>query len=1179
MSHRWNRLARSLASLSLPLLSILGSATAAFAAETAPHSGAVPQITQRVDSSSYVTLKGNTYPLGAKALDRGVLPPATPAQRLLLVLKRPAEQEAALEQFLSDAHTPGSPNFHKWLTPAQFGAQFGPADSDVQAVVAWLQSQGFAVAGVSGGKTAIEFSGTTGQIQSAFRAAIHQYSVAGVVHMANASDPQIPAALAPVVAGISSLNDFRARPLSHVLGQATYNLKTHTAVPQWTYPEMGGTTFPLAPEDFSVQYNTKPLLNSGITGQGQTIGIVNNSNINLDLVAAFRSLFQLPASAPQIVLDGNDPGINGDAVEAYLDVEWAGATAPGAAIKLYVGGGTALQDGITLASLRAVDENSVPIISVSFGLCEAFLGSSGNALISSIWQQAAAQGQTVLVASGDSGSAGCDDPNTVTVAKDGLQVSGYASTPYNVAVGGTDFYYSSWNSGNAQTIANQVDGFWAQNNDPSLGSLQSRIPEQPWDDSQFGDNVGGYNPKFPTITGSGGGVSNCATSTQDAAGNITCTGGVPQPAWQVGAGVPIGGGRAIPDISLFAADGLNYSYYPICAQALDCTVQTAQNAPQISGVGGTSAATPAMAGVMALIVQKYGRQGQANYVLYPLAAQHSSVFHDVTVGSNNEPCTQGSNNCSQDTNGDGFFSLQNYAATTGYDLATGLGSVDANALVTNWNSITFQGSTTTLAISPTSFPHGTKVSLTSNVSSTTGAAVQDGSVAFLTNNSNPVNIGQGAASVVNGTVTATTTGLPGGTYQLYARYSGGGTYGPSQSAPQTLTVTPENSTLTLNALTPDANGNPVSITTALPYGTLISADATILSATAPTNQVNGIATGTVVFQDGSAPAVTTNVNRNSQAEYLPSAPGYFAVGQHSITASYSGDPSFSASKAGPVAFTVAKANTTLTAAASTTGTGYTVVVVPGVPPTGATAPSGTITVTSNGQTVGTPVPVTATTDPKTGGSEGTATVTIPAGSVAVALTYSGDGNYNGSTGQVGASYTVAATTPALTIAAPGQSATTAVSITPLNGFTGVVALTCSVTGPAGAQNAPSCSLSPTSVTIGSGPASSALTVTTTAASGAVAHPLARNEGRWYLAGGATLACVFLFGLPAKRRRWQGMLGVFLLIAALGALGCGGGSSTPKPPKTPGTTAGSYTVNISAANGANTSATSVTVTVQ
>ena len=283
-------------------------------------------------------------------------------------------------------HTPGTASFHKWLTPEQFGEQFGPSDQDVQTIEDWLQTQGFQVLKVNPGKQTLEVAGTVGALQQAFHTSIHKYEVNGEQHYANAVAPEIPVALAPVLGGFVSLNNFHVRHYSHFLGSAQYDPKTHRAIPEWTLPGGSlGNTFAVAPEDFATQYDVTPLYNAAkpLNGTGQTIAIINESNININFVNNFRTLFGLPASTPQVIIDGNDPGIdgannpdglNGASAEAYLDVEWSGAVAPGATIDLVIAGDTSVAPGLYLAAERAVYSNIAPVMSISFGAMRIFAG-------------------------------------------------------------------------------------------------------------------------------------------------------------------------------------------------------------------------------------------------------------------------------------------------------------------------------------------------------------------------------------------------------------------------------------------------------------------------------------------------------------------------------------------------------------------------------------------------------------------------------------------------------------------------------------------------------------------------------------------------------------------------------------------------------------------------------------
>ncbi len=686
---------------------------------------AVPLVAQAIDETQVVRLHGSVHPLAQPRYDRGAVPDAFPAERVLLLLNRPAERESALQEFLGEVHRRESTSHHQWLTPQEFGERFGPADSDIQAVANWLREQGFNVAKVTKSKQFLEFSGTAAQLRQALHTEIHQYDVEGETHYANASELSIPEALAPLVRGISPLHDFRAKPYIQLTGRALYSRANNKAMPLWTFPTPGAANpdfFLLAPEDFAAQYDLGPLYAAGLDGTGQTIGIINESNVDVSLVSAYQQLFGLPNNPTQVVIDGQDPGtLAGPDVEAYLDVEVSGSVAPKATVNLYISDGGNLQDPVSLAAIRAVEDNQASVLSVSFGNCEPFLGNAGNQFWAALWEQAAAQGQTVLVASGDAGPLcffGYSSPT----------VSGIASTPWNVAVGGTDFYYSDYATGGAS-----AGSLWNQTNDSNLGSLKAPLPEQVWNDA-YGLDVIPHAEPFAA----GGGTSNCSTITTTGTSS-TCASGYAKPNWQSGPGVPADSVRDLPDVSLFASSGADLSAYPICAFAGECAAGAGAQA-LIEVAGGTSASTPAMAGIMALVNQKYGRQGQANFTLYPLAQQKPAAFHDVTLGSNSVPCSQGTTDCVQ--NASGHYATTVYSAGPGYDLASGLGSVDANVLVNNWNSITFKPTTTSLQLSSANITHGMPVTVSTSVAASSGTGTPTGGVAILTDSPLPSNQSQ-----------------------------------------------------------------------------------------------------------------------------------------------------------------------------------------------------------------------------------------------------------------------------------------------------------------------------------------------------------------------------------------------------------------------------------------------------
>jgi hypothetical protein len=837
-------------------------------------------VTQPIDETRVVRLQGSVHPLTKAGNDRGAVPDAMPAGRIVLLLSRPAEQEMALQQFLKDIHNRRSANYHKWITPEQFGEQFGPTDTDIQTAVSWLQSHGFNVAKTSKSRQFIEFSGTAGQLRDALHTEIHRYDVEGETHYANAEEISIPSALTSLVRAVSPLNNFRAKPYVKVAGSAAYSHIAHKATPLWTVQNPFGTSNPnaflLAPGDFATQYDVTPLYQAGVNGSGETIGIINESNIDISLVNNYRELFGLPVNPTQLVIDGGDPGtLGGIDVEAYLDVELSGAIAPNATVNLYISSGGDLQDPLALAAIRAVEDNQASVLSVSFGQCEGSLENGGNQFWSELWQQAAAQGQTVLVASGDTGPY-C---NGVFFKS----VSGFASTPWNVAVGGTDFFYSDYATGGASAAT-----LWDQTNDSKLGSLKGPLPEQVWNDP-FGLDIISNGLQRGEIAAGGSGVSSCSTLSSSG-----CIRGYAKPSWQTGPGVPTDGVRDLPDVSLFASNGANLSAYPICAFAGEC-ITNANGVSEVLLIGGTSASAPAMAGIMALVDQKFGRQGQANFTLYPLAQQKPAAFHDITVGSNDSPCQSGSIDCALNANGS--FATTVYSAGPGFDLASGLGSVDANLLVNNWNTITLLPTTTAFSLSSSNIKHGTPVTVTTSVAPTSGSGTPSGAVAIFTSSTLPAGQAQTVFTLNGSKATSSIDSFPGGSYNLTASYSGDGVFRASTSPPVALNVTPENSNINfsvLNGQTAFGSGGSIQ------YNSPLSLNVQPSGVSAPSGKTNGNATGSATFTVDSTTAIVA-LDAAGIASWIPPA---LAPGNHASGATYSGDASFNASAANPVHFTV-----------------------------------------------------------------------------------------------------------------------------------------------------------------------------------------------------------------------------------------------------------------------------------
>jgi len=660
-------------------------------------------IRQAIDETRLVTLMGNTRPEATRQNDAGPVE-ADLHLDMYLQLKRSPEQDLAARQFVESLTDKASPNFHKWIAAAEYGRRFGAAAEDIATVSRWLESHGFTVNGVAANNMVIGFSGNAGQVREALHTEIHYLDVAGKRHFANMSDPRIPEALLPAVTGVVSLHNFRPQPMF---------------VPKEQYTVNSSTT-PVVPGDLATIYNLNPAFSAGYTGQGQTIVLLEDTDLYSGTADwnVFRKTFGLDRYTsgsltqvhPSPGAGGTcyDPGVNYDAVEAALDVEWASAAAPNAAIVMASCEGNTVFGGFIALQNLLTNGGPLPgIVSISYGEAETISGAALNSYINTLYQTAAAAGVSVFVSSGDSAAAVSDRGGAEAVY--GITVSGWASTIYNVAVGGTDF--SDYANGATSAFWNPANGIY-------YDSAKSYVPEIPWNDScgsgvaanYFGfstsyGNTGFCNafPYYADTTGGSGGPSACATGARTLGWAVsgTCA-GYAKPSWQSIFGNPSDGVRDLPDVSLFAAAGFWGHYYVFCYSAEgSCT-----SAPSTwAGGGGTSFSSPIMAGIQALINQALGTSaGNPNPVYYEIArteygtsagrsACNSSTgpgstcsFTDVTQGDIVLPCAGGFN-CFLNGQALGVLSTSNssyapaYPATAGWDFATGIGTANAFTLL------------------------------------------------------------------------------------------------------------------------------------------------------------------------------------------------------------------------------------------------------------------------------------------------------------------------------------------------------------------------------------------------------------------------------------------------------------------------------------------------------------------
>ena len=757
-----------------------------------------------IDSSQMIALKGNVHHMAQPQYDQGPVEDSLQFSYVTLNIPPSASQQAALDQLLAQQQDPKSQNYHKWLTPEQYAERFGLSQNDVNKITAWLTSQGLQVVRVARGRNWVAFSGTAAQIESAFRTQIHRYNIAGKAHVANSVSPSVPAGLGGVITGIRGLNDFRPRPM-YVRPTYGKNLRR----PGYTTTVEGNTEYFLAPGDVATLYDLNALYNSTppIDGTGQKLAIIGQTDIYLADINYFRTGFGLSAITGcttngsgivtacdatnfKYVVVGTDlgtPSTCGDVVEADLALEWSGATARNAQI-VYVNapatfnaGCTAITNGggVFNALTYAIDQNVAPVISMSYGSCEAQSDLPAESL-EGILQQANTQGMTVMTSSGDSGADTCDGglpsvgpPYSTTNAESGLSVNYPASSPSVTAVGGTsipttEFTSTYWNSNNSSTtsfgasalpalIATEI----AWNDDTSFATFCEGNSSQ---FCQNGDVSGGVPLTSAEnvqedfwISASGGGMSNCFTSTPAGSGTV-CNGGIAEPTWQqsltnlglVGATTTY---RLVPDVSLAASP--NFPGYIFCTPieneatgTTDDTDTTSTCAGGIAGaadgvlsgnnfvvdpsiVGGTSASSPIFAGIVTLMNQYLGTTGLSNInpTLYQIAASPSSgAFHPITSGDNDVYCMAGTPAGNPldvicPTSGVIGFSASNSDPTTGYNVVSGLGSVDANALATAWKAtLVADFALASTALAPTSVPAGQQTTTMLTFSPISGSA-------------------------------------------------------------------------------------------------------------------------------------------------------------------------------------------------------------------------------------------------------------------------------------------------------------------------------------------------------------------------------------------------------------------------------------------------------------------------
>jgi len=857
------------------------------------------RITQPIDGSSMSPVMGSLHPMAKTEFDQGLADNSKVIQGMTINFKRSDAQEASLKALLQAQQDPASPYYHKWLTPAEFGQQFGMSSGDLAKVSGWLQQEGFTVTSVAQSNNAIGFSGNIAAIEKTFQTQIHNYSVNGETHFANATQISIPTSLVGTVSGVRGLNDFRLKP------RVQFMKSRDTASSPHFTSGLTGQHY-VAPGDFAVIYDVNPLYTAGNTGKGVTIAVIGQTDIVPADITDFRAAAGLSVNNPTVVtVPGTTPlsvaagSASDDLSETDLDLEWSGGVANGASIVLVNSGDifTSLQYAIQ----NPINGITVPIISQSYGACEAGFNTGDLNEIEGWLAQANSQGQTVVLAAGDTGAADCDDSG-VTVATQGLAVDYPGSSAYVTDAGGSEFM----GDGTAQTPQTGAGTYWSSSgtggvSDDLITSAKSYIPEMAWNDTTFAIANGG------TLSAGGGGVSALW----------------PKPSWQTGVpGIPADGHRDVPDISLNSSPdhdpylyctqiqtvGSGNNYVSSCqATSFRLNDGTQSDTNNLTAAGGTSFAAPSFAGLLAIIEQKLasgGGLGNINPALYQLAANsttYASAFHDITTGNNQVPCTTGSPNCPTGSN-----PVIGYVAATGYDQATGLGSLDANNLATAFAALVLAtGTKTTLTAAPgTSLVINEQVTFTATVAPNTLTTAPTGTVTFTVDGvaQTPV-----ALSTTAPYTAAYVTGFAqSGTHSVSATFSSGNTtYMGSTSSSATVTVSAQGTAAT----TTTVSSNPASFA----LGSSITLNATVTATTA------GTLTGPITFTTGgqtigTVKQVTIGAGNTATASLTVNATASlgFAAGTDTITATYGGD-TYNATSSGTTSVTVSNPSISLSA--------------------------------------------------------------------------------------------------------------------------------------------------------------------------------------------------------------------------------------------------------------------------
>jgi hypothetical protein len=1101
---------------------------------------AIRRIPPEADLSVRRTLGGHRTAWSIRENDIGPAPPSTPIH-LQLLLTRDDSREAAFQQRLADQQNPSSSFFHKWLTPLEIGAMYGPAPADIAAIRNWLTSEGLQVEPAAPSGMFIEFSGSAAAVETAFQTSIHLYRIPGMGSSTKQSwrapttEPTIPVAFQPVVGAIEGL--------AEIPPERPHSVETNRASPQLT---TSSSSHSIGPADFATIYDLTPIYNSGINGSGVRIAIIGLSQVNPSDISTYETIFGLPAKAVNVVIptNGADPGQQNNAYqdEATLDAERVIGTAPGAQPDLVVS--TEATGGLITAISYNVQVLLDPIMTLSYINCEANAGRAMTNFYASLFSQGAAEGISTFVSAGDSGAAGCEPHGVAPPATQSLGVNAYCSSGFVTCVGGTEF-----------NDAANPHAYWANTNDSNLGSALGYIPEGVWNDPTTSNGT--------TIVNAGGGGESLY---------------VPKPAFQTGTGVPADGFRDTPDISFSASPHDGYAGCYINSQGGPCASNSQGGYTFDPNGSGTSASAPSMAAIAALLDQELGgAQGALNPLIYRLANRvYSTAFHDVTQASSGvSNCTAVTPSlCNNSTPGQSGLSggLPGYLVTPGYDLATGWGSLDVAKFI---NAALTAGAPTTTTLSGSSGNiTGTQpLNFSVTVAATASATVPTGAVQFFVNGVPSGNLQLLTASG-QATYSISSANLPFGAVRITASYNGDSTYEGSTSNTVSLNIGPAGMATDSLVLTPSA------------------------SSIDPTMSV----TLTATFSGkGSTSAPTALITLSGDSGFLPTHSGpassplietytNLPAGLNSFVASYPGDSTYPAIFSAPLTISVATLSTTtaLSGPVFTPSTSSITLsaTVSGILNVSVGEYTPNIQLFDGKSIIGSVKPALAVSSTSTTTATATFSPTLSAGSHTITAFWPGDRYTSSSTSSAltivssAAGITVTPATQQVTLPAPGATGLDTLTITSFGGFTGSANLSCvvSYSGSLTISAAPACSLSEPTVTLKVGGAATSILTLSTVGAQNVAY--LKNDAP---VQGTLGLCIYgLISTFLRRRRlaasphWCACLLALAAGAGWLTLGCNNSTQTSTPQTTPAT----YTVNISGGSGGNMNVLStITLTVQ